>query len=94
MRVVFSPRALRDLRAIGDFIAIDSPKRAVTFVKELELACRSLASENARYPLLGRPEGYRRMPVGNYLVLYTVASTAVRIVRVIHAARDLDDIDF
>lgn len=32
------------------------------------------------------------MPIGNYLILYGVSNDAVRIVRVIHSARDLDDL--
>ena len=46
-----------------------------------------------RYALLERPKGYRRMPFGNYLVLYQVTASDVRIVRVIHAARDMNELD-
>ncbi|WP_092425458.1 type II toxin-antitoxin system RelE/ParE family toxin [Devosia crocina] len=52
MRVVFSPRALRDLRDIGDFIALDNLRRAETFIFELEAACRSLSTDSVRYALL------------------------------------------
>ncbi|QYO76446.1 type II toxin-antitoxin system RelE/ParE family toxin [Devosia salina] len=93
MRVVFSPKALRDLCAIGDFIGLENASRAATFVAELELACRSLSSESMRYALLEKPKGYRRMPIGNYLVLYQVTASDVRVVRVIHAARDMNELD-
>lgn len=93
MRVVFSPRALRDLRDIGDFIALDDLRRAETFIFELEAACRSLSTDSFRYAPLEKPQGYRRMPVGRYLVYYQVTSTEVRIVRVVHSARDLRDTD-
>jgi toxin ParE1/3/4 len=90
MGVVFSPAALRDLRAIGDYIAVENRRRAVTFVAELRVACSSLSSEAQRYPLQPQWPDVRRMPVGNYLVLYRVLDHTVQIVRVIHSARDLD----
>jgi toxin ParE1/3/4 len=94
MQVTFSPRALRDLRAIGDYIAIDSPERSGTFVAEVRVACESLATESNRYALLERPKGYRRMPVGSYLVFYQTTGDFVRIVRVVHSARDSRDLGF
>lgn len=90
MRVVFTPASLRDLTSIGDFIAADNRKRARTFVAELRTACRSLGSDSLRYPMLQEIAGMRRMPCGNYLVLYRVFEDRVQIVRIIHSARDLD----
>jgi toxin ParE1/3/4 len=84
---------LRDLRAIADYIALDSPRRASSFVAELRVACESLATESDRYPQLDRPKTYRRMPIRNYLVFYQVTGEIVRIVRVVHSARDLRDLD-
>jgi plasmid stabilization system protein ParE len=37
------PQAQADLEAIGDYIAADSPSRAVAFVEERSLACKRLA---------------------------------------------------
>ena len=92
MRVIFSPKSLRDIAAIGDYIALENRRRAKSFVAELRVACRSLSSDSLRYPLQPRWPGIRRMPIGNYLILYGVSNDAVRIVRVIHSARDLDDL--
>ena len=39
-------------------------------------------------PDLGRP-GLRSIPVSQYIVVYRVKGTVVRIVRVVHGARDL-----
>lgn len=94
MRVVYTPASLRDLTAIRDFIAFDSRKRASTFVAELRVACQSLGSDSLRYPLQQELPGIRRMPVGNYLVLYRVFGDRVQIVRVIHSARDLGGLTF
>ncbi|MDB5530440.1 MAG: type toxin-antitoxin system RelE/ParE family toxin [Devosia sp.] len=92
MRVLYTPASLRDLKSIGDFIARDNSKRAKSFVAELRTSCRSLLSDSQRYPLQERWHGIRRMPVGNYLVLYRVLDNAVQIVRVLHSARDVDDL--
>jgi toxin ParE1/3/4 len=39
MRLVFSPRAALDLEEIGDYIARDNPRRAISFLGELEAHC-------------------------------------------------------
>ena len=90
MRVVFAPAALRDLQAIGDYIAVENRRRASSFVGELRAACNALSSEAQRYALQPQWPDIRRMPVGNYLVLYRAMAETVQIVRVIHSARDLD----
>ena len=94
MRVVYTPASLRDLTSIGDFISSDNRKRARTFVSELRRACQSLGSDSLRYPLQQQIPGVRRMPVGNYLVLYRVFDDRVQIVRVIHSARDIGGLTF
>ena len=92
MRVIFSPASLRDLTAIGDYIARENRPRARSFVAELRQMCRSLSLDSLRYPSQPRWPGIRRMPIGNYLVLYRVSNDALQIVRVLHSARDLDDL--
>ncbi len=90
-RCVFSPDALADLEEIGDFIARDNPRRALTFVQELRARCRALAampySGRARPEL--RPE-LRSRAVGAYLILYRPAAGGVEIVRIMHGSRDID----
>jgi toxin ParE1/3/4 len=93
MPVVFSPRAVVDLRDIGDWIAADSPRRALTFVAEL----REHASKIANIPF-----GYvRREDLGSglrmavhrpYLLFFRVDADVVRIERVLHGARDLPEV--
>ena len=45
LRVVFAPLAAQDIEAIGDYIARDSPKRALRFITELRAVCTTIASE-------------------------------------------------
>ncbi len=35
MQLVFLPKAEQDLEAIGDYIALNNPRRAASFVREL-----------------------------------------------------------
>lgn len=36
MRVVFSPKIESDLESIADYIALDNPSRALTFIEEIK----------------------------------------------------------
>ncbi len=89
-RLGFAPEAVADLREIALYIAGDSPKRALTFVAELERK----AAEAAWRPLMfrERPDispGLRVIGHGRYLIFFRDLVDEVRIVRVLHSARDL-----
>ncbi len=43
MRCSFSPMAELDLEEIADFIALDNPRRALSFVRELRERCQKIA---------------------------------------------------
>ncbi len=80
---------------IASFIAHDNPKRALTFVDELESKCAALGGA----PGIGtsRPEfgdGICMLPHGRYLIFYREASSGLRIERIIHGARDIGGGDF
>jgi toxin ParE1/3/4 len=45
VNILFTDAAEADSEAIGDWIAEDDPKRAVSFVTELRGRCRSLADK-------------------------------------------------
>jgi toxin ParE1/3/4 len=90
MKVVFSPRAARDLEEIGDYIAADHPPRAVTFVQDIRRRCDRLG----KFPLSARPfpelgPEAHIMPYGNYVILYRALTSEVSIERVVHGARDI-----
>lgn len=52
MRVILSAKARSDLQEIGDYIAADNPRRAVTFVLELRRSCLDLSEHPLRYPVI------------------------------------------
>ena len=86
--VGFSPKAESDLEEIGDFIARDNPRRAVSFIDELIELCDLIGrSPDAfeRQPSLG-PD-IRRAVHGRYSIFYSVHPHEVRIERVLHGAR-------
>ena len=90
----YLPIAQEDLVSIFDFIAQDSPKKALTFLTRLDKRIGRLE----RHPLLGRiprhPKlreyGYRVMIVESYLVFYVNRDREIEIHRVVHGSRNLD----
>lgn len=87
--LVISRRARADLRDIGDVIANDDPKQAVTFVAEFRGRCRSRSGT----PFQGRPApkiaaDFRILVFHSTSILHRVSDEAVLIDRVIHSARD------
>lgn len=89
MRFRFTVTAEQDVEEIGDYIARDNPARAVTFIEALTERCRRLVEQPAAAPL--RPElgnGVRMTPFGRYLVFYSFDADELRIIRVIHGARN------
>lgn len=90
MHVEFSALAESDLEAIADYIALDNPRRAVSFVREIRGQCRVLGE----HPLLYRPRpeigpDARLVAVGRYVILFRLLDEVVRIERVVHGSRDL-----
>jgi toxin ParE1/3/4 len=88
--VLFSPRAALDLREIGDWIAKDSPRRALTFVAELRDHAMRIATAPEALPRRDDLADGLRMAVHRpYLIFFRIEAEAVRIERVLHGARDL-----
>jgi toxin ParE1/3/4 len=90
----YLPAADTDLVEIFDFIAQDSPNRALSYLEKLDKRIGSLEQN----PLLGRiprhPKlreyGYRVLIVESYLVFYIVRGQTIEIHRVVHSSRNLD----
>ena len=83
-------RARRDILAIWVYIAENNESAADRFVDVL-IHHFALLGKN---PYAGRSRedlrtGYRSFPVGQYLILYSVAEPGVRIMQVLHGRRDI-----
>ncbi|AOU92764.1 MULTISPECIES: type II toxin-antitoxin system mRNA interferase toxin, RelE/StbE family [Achromobacter] len=83
----WTPEAIRDREAIYDFIEADNPVAALMLDELLEQQAGRLID----HPGLGRPgrvAGTRELVAHpNYLLIYDVKNDLVRMLRVLHAAR-------
>ena len=88
--IIFHPLAFDDLDRIDDFIAQDSPERAIAFIGRLRLFCMSLAE----FPERGR----RREEFGDdvrtlsferrAVIAYRITGRTVDILHVFYAGQD------
>lgn len=90
---IITSRAEKDISEILLFIAADNVDAALSFDKRLISQFEMLADN----PKTGRerPElkqDLRSFPIGNYLIFYREWAGKTAIVRVLHGARDLDEI--
>ena len=90
----YLPVAQDDLVSIFDYIAKDSPERALAFLGKLDKRISMLEQQ----PLLGRVPrhqklkeyGYRVLIIESHLVFYVVRNKVEVVHRVIHGSRNLD----
>lgn len=96
MKLVLAREAEADLERIGDYIAQDNPRRAVSFVLELRERTHGLLSNPRAYPLVPRYEGLgiRRCVHGNYLIFYRVTADEVLVLHILHGAMDVEALLF
>jgi len=90
MRVELSRFIEGDLDAIAEYIAQDSPSRAISFLHEIGVQIHKIGGHPLLYQL--RPEigeGARLAVVGRYVILFRMAGEVVRIERVVYGSRDL-----
>lgn len=89
-RLTVSPAARNDLRDIATFIAADSPEQALRFVAGLSAKMDMIAQQTLIYR--SRDEwsaGLRSAQYGRYHILFRDLPDRVRVVRVIHSARNI-----
>lgn len=93
MRLELSRFVESDLDDIADYIAQDNPRRAITFIQEIQAKFHEIRHNPLLYQL--RPEigeGARMTTLGNYVILFRVTGASVRIERVLYGGRDLPGI--
>ncbi len=90
-RIHVTHRARSDIREIWNYIAADNRGAADALLKafyekfELLQATPEVGCE--RKDLEG---GLRSFPVGRYIIFYLLPEETIKIVRVLHGARDID----
>jgi toxin ParE1/3/4 len=93
-RFVLTPRAEQDLNDIWDYIADDNIEAADRVLKALENAILKLA----KTPGIGHwreeltDKRHRFFLVHSYLIIYRHETKPLQIIRVLHAARDVQSI--
>jgi len=90
----YLPVAQEDLVSILDYIAKDSPSRALRFIEKLDDRIMLLEQNPnlgrvPRYPRL-REYGYRVLIVESYLIFYIIRRQTIEIPRVVRGSRHLD----
>jgi toxin ParE1/3/4 len=93
--ISYSTNALADLDEIWDFVA----KQSVLQANKLTLKFREKLQHIAENSLIGHPRPdlapeLRSYPVGRYVIFYRPTLFGIELIRLVHSARDLGDIDF
>ena len=99
-RIIRLRQARQDLIETAVYLDERSPKAATRFLAAVEETLAAIAELPAigaacafRHPLLA---GLRMLPVRGFerhLIFYRLAGDAIELIRVYHAARDVDEID-
>jgi toxin ParE1/3/4 len=92
MRVVITAAAMADLIAIGNFIRLHNPERALTFIDELLDRCLALADMPRAYPLVPRYEklNIRRCVHRDYLIFYRIHEELIEVIHILNGAQDYE----
>ena len=92
MRIVWTPRALRELAAARAYIARDNPIAAARQIERIFVAVTTLL----QFPEIGRPgrrAGTRELVIGRtpFIVAYRLRADAVEIAAVLHGRQRWPD---
>ncbi|MGQ3284946.1 type II toxin-antitoxin system RelE/ParE family toxin [Bosea sp. (in: a-proteobacteria)] len=92
MKIVWTPRARRNLRDAARYVMQFSPTAALSMVQ----AIRAAPEQLIHFPSSGRPgqiEGTRELLVGStdYILPYRVQNDVIEILAVIHTSRRWPD---
>jgi toxin ParE1/3/4 len=92
--LVYTPAALADLEEIFWFIAADNPRRARSYIAEIEEACRNLCET----PLMGRQRsdlkpGLYVFPLWRRIVIaYDLPGNRIDVLRIFSGGQDYEAI--
>jgi toxin ParE1/3/4 len=90
VRIEVSSLVEVDLDAIADYIALDNPRRALSFLREIREQILALGHRPLRFRLRTELEEDARVAlVGRYGILFRIHDDAVRVERVVYVAQDL-----
>lgn len=92
-----TPKALHDLAELSQFIARDNLDAALRFLDAADDACEKLAAmpgmgstRQFKNPLFTTVRFWPIKGFTNYLVFYEPTKRGIKLLRVLHGARDID----
>lgn len=93
--VIYSPASLADLGDIWHYVANDSTIQADRLLARFRAKLEHLA----RWNTLGRPRPElsprcRSFPIGKYCIYYRPTDDGIELLRLLHSARDIRQIQF
>ena len=71
-KVNYTVKAEADLNNIHDYIALDNPERAITYIKELRAVTKNLETFPFMGNMINENPNKRRLVHGNYKILYKI----------------------
>ena len=83
MKIIWSPTSLRHIEAIGDFIALDSPKRAQLFVQKLINSVERLKDFPLSGSVVKESPNLKQIIVQGYRIVYRAKDKQVEIIAVL-----------
>lgn len=92
--VIISVEAERDLEAIADYIAEDSPRAALKMIVDLRIRISQIGESPLAFharPELGRD--IRSSAFESYVIFYRATKTKVTIARILHGAMDVTSVE-
>lgn len=93
--LLYSQASDRDIDDIWRYVAQDSEFQADRLIAKF----REKLQQLARWNTMGRPrpelgKGCRSYPFGKYCFYFRTLENGIEVIRVLHSARDLDQISF
>ena len=83
MKIIWSPTAFKHIEAIGDFIALDSPKRAQLFVQKLINSVERLKEFPLSGSLVKESPNLKQVIVQGYRIIYRPKDKQIEIIAVL-----------
>lgn len=93
-KVLFTPLASEDLRQIWLYLAVEADEDiADIFVSQIDEKCKLISTAPRGFRL--RPEflpNLRSFPHKNYIIFYIPIDSGIEVFRILHGARDLEQL--
>ena len=88
--IVYTAYAERDIWQIAEYLCEHSPPAAETFLREVKKRVEQLADMPHMYPQIDPAQPYRKMVLGNYVVIYAPyePTSTITVKRVVHGKRN------